>query len=165
MFGTDVRWSHRSPDMVVHVHVKHMFVASERWWNRIAILINRAIVRPAHPWLRLFGCTSYTNNPGIEWQNWLRSFDAMIRACCIRDDYRKPDLLLFYGGQKAQQLFNTLPGLPSVQLCGPRLNVEQYTPNMTVRIEEAVAHWPYWLCSFCRKKIERAIGISYENET
>lgn len=85
-----------------------------------------------------FDYTLHNNDVGIEWQHWLRSFEAMIRAGRILDDEWKFDLLIFYAGQKVQQLFDTLPELPGSQLRGPRMGTEQYTPNMST-FEEAVA--------------------------
>lgn len=84
-----------------------------------------------------FDYSAHTNDVGIEWGNWLGSFDAMIRASRIEDNQWKADLLLFYAGQKVQQLFKTLPEVPGVNLRGPRTNADTYTPNMNV-YEEAV---------------------------
>lgn len=88
--------------------------------------------------LQPFDYATHTDNVGVEWRKWLRSFEVMIRANRIQDDEWKFDLLLHYAGPSVQQLFETLPELPAVEKRGPRLNVEQYVPNMT-HFEEAVA--------------------------
>lgn len=88
--------------------------------------------------LQNFDYASYTDDVGIEWRKWLRSFETMARASRISDDDWKNDLLLHYAGPSVQQLFDTLPDLPCGNLRGPLLNVENYTPNMS-SYEETVA--------------------------
>lgn len=85
-----------------------------------------------------FDYATHTNNVGIEWENWLGSFEAMIRASRIENEQWKVDLLLFHGGRKIQQLFKALPDAPGTLMRGPRPDIDLYTPNMTV-YEEAVA--------------------------
>lgn len=88
--------------------------------------------------LQAFDYTAHADNVGIEWQKWLRSFETMIRASRIDDENWKKDLLLHYAGSSVQQLFDTLPELAGVELRGPLMNIEHYTPNMT-SYEEARA--------------------------
>lgn len=87
--------------------------------------------------LQTFQYASFSDDVGIEWRKWLRSFETMIRASRISDDEWKRDLLLHYAGPSVQQLFDTLPDQPGSNLRGPLMNVENYTPNMT-SYEEAV---------------------------
>lgn len=84
-----------------------------------------------------FDYAIHTDDAGVEWRKWVRSFEAMIRASRIQDDDWKRDLLLHYAGSSVQQLFETLPELPSAEKRGPVLNVDQYVPNMT-SFEEAI---------------------------
>ena len=84
-----------------------------------------------------FDYTDYAIDCGLEWRKWLRSFETMIRASRIEEDEWKKDLLLHYAGAKVQELFDTLPEIPSPKLRGPRPNVTHYTPNMTA-YEEAI---------------------------
>lgn len=85
-----------------------------------------------------FDYTAHTDNVGMEWRKWLRSFETMIRASRITDDEWKIDLLLHYAGPRMQTLFATLPECPGQQQQGPLINVERYVPHMT-KYEEAVA--------------------------
>ncbi|XP_055604197.1 uncharacterized protein K02A2.6-like [Uranotaenia lowii] len=78
-----------------------------------------------------FDYASHTDDAGIEWQKWIRSFETMIRASRIEDEDWKKDLLLHYAGPNVQQLFDTLPEVPGTEMRGPLLNIEHYTPNMT----------------------------------
>lgn len=88
--------------------------------------------------LQTFDYASHTDDVGIEWRKWLKSFETMVRASRVSDEEWKKDLLLHYAGPDVQQLFDTLPDLPSSEMRGPLKNVECYTPNMT-SYEEAVA--------------------------
>lgn len=88
--------------------------------------------------LQMFDYAAHTDDVGIEWKKWLRSFETMIRASRVDDDDWKKDLLLHYAGPSVQQLFDTLPELAGVEMRGPLLNIENYTPNMTT-YEEARA--------------------------
>ncbi|XP_062541036.1 uncharacterized protein K02A2.6-like [Armigeres subalbatus] len=88
--------------------------------------------------LQPFDYASHTDDAGIEWSKWLRSFETMIRASRIEDDEWKRDLLLHYAGPSVQQLFDTLPEIPGTEMRGPLLHIEHYTPNMTI-YEEARA--------------------------
>lgn len=81
--------------------------------------------------LQAFDYGSFTDDVGIEWRKWLRSFETMMRASRINDEEWKKDLLLHYAGPSVQLLFDTLPEQPDVGLRGPLLNVERYVPNMT----------------------------------
>ncbi|XP_055525274.1 uncharacterized protein K02A2.6-like isoform X2 [Wyeomyia smithii] len=81
--------------------------------------------------LQAFDYVSFTDDVGIEWRKWLRSFETMMRASRIDDEEWKKDLLLHYAGPSVQLLFETLPELPEVEMRGPLLNVERYFPNMT----------------------------------
>lgn len=85
-----------------------------------------------------FDYASHTDDVGIEWRKWLRSFETMARASRINDYDWKKDLLLHYAGPSVQQLFDTLPDLLCRNLRGPLINVESYVPNMT-SYEETVA--------------------------
>lgn len=88
--------------------------------------------------LQSFDYASHSDDVGIEWRKWLRSFETMIRASRIDDDDWKKDLLLHYAGSSVQQLFDTLPEVPGTEMRGPLLNIDHYTPNMT-SYEEAKA--------------------------
>ncbi|XP_062710656.1 uncharacterized protein K02A2.6-like [Aedes albopictus] len=88
--------------------------------------------------LQMFDYAAHTDDVGIEWKKWLRSFETMIRASRIEDEDWKKDLLLHYAGPSVQQLFDTLPEPAGVEMRGPLLNIENYTPNMT-SYEEARA--------------------------
>lgn len=88
--------------------------------------------------LQAFDYAAHTDDVGIEWRQWLKSFETMARASRISDDEWKKDLLLHYAGPTVQQLFDTLPDLPGADMRGPLINVNNYTPNMTC-YEEAVA--------------------------
>lgn len=98
--------------------------------------------------LQPFDFAAHTNNVGIEWENWLRSFNGFLRASRIEDDQWKVDLLLFYVGSKVQQLFKTMLEILGSHLRGPRANISLYPPNMTV-YEEAVTK----LNAFFLKKV------------
>lgn len=89
------------------------------------------MVRTLGMQLQAFDYASFTDDVGIEWRKWLRSFETMMRASRIDDEEWKKDLLLHYAGPSVQQLFDTLPELPEVEMRGPLRNVEHYTPNMT----------------------------------
>lgn len=101
-------------------------------------LIVADVIRTLGLQLQTFEYSSHTDDVGIEWRKWLRSFETMIRASRISDDEWKRDLLLHYAGPSVQQLFDTLPELPDSDMRGPLVNIEQYTPNMT-SYEEAVS--------------------------
>nr|XP_029732539.1 uncharacterized protein LOC115268569 [Aedes albopictus] len=88
--------------------------------------------------LQPFDYAAHTDDVGIEWRKWLRSFETMIRASRVDDEEWKRDLLLHYAGSSVQQLFDTLPEVPGIEMRGPLLNIEHYTPNMT-SYEEARA--------------------------
>ncbi|XP_065080271.1 uncharacterized protein LOC135703086 [Ochlerotatus camptorhynchus] len=88
--------------------------------------------------MQVFDYASHTDDVGIEWRKWLKSFETMVRASRISDEEWKKDLLLHYAGPNVQQLFDTLPDLPSSEMRGPLMNVDNYTPNMT-SYEEAAA--------------------------
>ncbi|XP_058464383.1 uncharacterized protein LOC131438388 [Malaya genurostris] len=88
--------------------------------------------------LQVFDYATHIDNVGVEWRKWLRSFETMIRASRIDDEDWKKDLLLHYAGPSVQLLFDTLPELAKVEMRGPLLNVDNYTPNMT-SYEEACA--------------------------
>ncbi|XP_058814906.1 uncharacterized protein LOC131678679 [Topomyia yanbarensis] len=88
--------------------------------------------------LQSFDYASHTDDVGIEWRKWLRSFETMTRASRIDDEDWKKDLLLHYAGPSVQQLFDTLPEVPGTGMRGPLSNIEHYTPNMT-SYEEARA--------------------------
>lgn len=88
--------------------------------------------------LQPFDYASHTDDAGAEWRKWLRSFETMIRASRIDDEDWKKDLLLHYAGPSVQQLFDTFPEMPGIDVRGPLLNIEQYVPNMT-SYEEARA--------------------------
>lgn len=88
--------------------------------------------------LQPFDYASHTDDAGIEWRKWLRSFETMIRASRIDDEDWKKDLLLHYAGPSVQQLYDTLPEVPGTDMRGPLRNIEHYTPNMT-SYEEARA--------------------------
>lgn len=88
--------------------------------------------------LQPFDYATHSDDVGIEWRKWLRSFETMIRASRIDDEEWKKDLLLHYAGSNVQQLFDTLPEVPGTEMRGPLLNIEHYTPNMT-SYEEARA--------------------------
>ncbi|XP_062533293.1 uncharacterized protein K02A2.6-like isoform X1 [Armigeres subalbatus] len=96
------------------------------------------MIRPLGLQLQSFDYTSHTDDVGSEWRKWLRSFETMVRASRIDDEEWKKDLLLHYAGQNVQQLFDTLPEAPGIEMRGPLLNIESYTPNMT-SYEEARA--------------------------
>lgn len=81
--------------------------------------------------LQPFDYASHTDDVGIEWRKWLRSFETMIRASRIDDEDWKNDLLLHYAGRNVQELFDTLPDLPGPDTRGLLVNIEHYTPNMT----------------------------------
>ncbi|XP_035901959.1 uncharacterized protein K02A2.6 isoform X2 [Anopheles stephensi] len=85
-----------------------------------------------------FNYEEHSENTGVEWKKWLRSFEFTIKACRIVDEDWKKDLLLHFVGPNVQQIFETLPELPNTEMRGPLANVEQYTPNMSA-YEEAVA--------------------------
>lgn len=85
-----------------------------------------------------FDYTAHTDDVGVEWSKWLRSFETMIRASRVDDEDWKRDLLLHFAGSSIQQLFDTLPELAGAEFRGPLLNIEHYTPNMT-NYEEARA--------------------------
>ncbi|XP_061499294.1 uncharacterized protein LOC133391233 isoform X1 [Anopheles gambiae] len=85
-----------------------------------------------------FSYEGYSENIGVEWKKWLRSFEIMLRACRIDDDDWKKDLLLHFVGSNVQQIFDSLPELPNTDSCGPLANVERYTPNRTA-YQEAIA--------------------------
>lgn len=85
-----------------------------------------------------FEYSTHTDGVGVEWRKWLRSFETMIRAGRIQDDEWKRDLLLHHAGPSVQQLFETLPEVPSLEKRGPLLNTDRYVPNMTC-YEESVA--------------------------
>ncbi|XP_058827476.1 uncharacterized protein LOC131687412 [Topomyia yanbarensis] len=81
--------------------------------------------------LQPFDYASHTDDVGIEWRKWLKSFETMVRASRIENDEWKNDLLLHFAGSSVQQLVDTLPELPESNMRGPLVNVECYTPNMT----------------------------------
>ncbi|XP_055633951.1 uncharacterized protein LOC129774257 [Toxorhynchites rutilus septentrionalis] len=81
--------------------------------------------------LQAFDYGSFTDDVGIEWRKWLRSFEAMMRASRIDDEDWKKDLLLHYAGPSVQLLFDTLPELPEKEMRGPLFNAERYILNMT----------------------------------
>ena len=60
-----------------------------------------------------FNYEGYSENIGVEWKKWLRSFEIMLRACRIDDDDWKKDLLLHFVGSNVQQIFDSLPELPN----------------------------------------------------
>ncbi|XP_055640757.1 uncharacterized protein LOC129778105 [Toxorhynchites rutilus septentrionalis] len=88
--------------------------------------------------LRPFDYASHSDDVGIEWRKWMRSFETMVRASRIEDEEWKKDLLLHYAGPSVQQIFDSLPEAPGTDMRGPLLNIEHYTPNMTA-YEEARA--------------------------
>ncbi|XP_058839240.1 uncharacterized protein LOC131694764 [Topomyia yanbarensis] len=81
--------------------------------------------------LQAFDYGAHTDDVGIEWRKWLRSFETMIRASRVDDKDWKKDLLQNYAGPSVQQLFDTLPELAGVEMRGPLINVDHYMPNMT----------------------------------
>ncbi|XP_040159183.1 uncharacterized protein K02A2.6-like [Anopheles arabiensis] len=85
-----------------------------------------------------FNYEGHRENLGNEWKKWIKSFEIMLRASRIDDEEWKKDLLLHFVGPKVQQIYETLPELPSIEKRGPLSNIEQYTPNMN-SYEEAVA--------------------------
>ncbi|XP_055633425.1 uncharacterized protein LOC129773799 [Toxorhynchites rutilus septentrionalis] len=87
--------------------------------------------------LQPFDYASHTDDVGIEWRKWLKSFETMVRASRIDDEEWMKDLLLHFAGPNVQQLFDTLPELPDSGMRGPLMNVDTYTPNMSC-YEEAV---------------------------
>lgn len=88
--------------------------------------------------LQPFDYAAHTDDVGVEWRKWMRSFEVMTRASRIKDEDWKFDLLLHYAGPGVQHLFETLPELPGIEKRGPITNGDQYVPNMT-HYEEAVA--------------------------
>lgn len=102
------------------------------------------LVRSLGLQLHTFNYASHTDDVGIEWRKWLKSFETMVRASRISDEEWKKDLLLHYAGPNVQQLYDTLPDLPGSDIRGPLMNVDNYTPNMT-SYEEAAAK----LNAFC----------------
>ncbi|XP_049299930.1 uncharacterized protein K02A2.6-like [Anopheles funestus] len=88
--------------------------------------------------LQPFNYEGHSESIGVEWKKWLRSFEFMLRACRVDDEGWKKDLLLHFLGPNVQQIFETLPDLPNINMRGPFLNVERYTPNMTA-YQEAIA--------------------------
>lgn len=87
--------------------------------------------------LQPFDYASHTDDVGVEWRKWMRSFEIMTRASRIQDEDWKFDLLLHYAGPGVQHLFETLPKLPGIEKRGPISNTDQYVPSMT-HYEEAV---------------------------
>lgn len=101
-------------------------------------LVVADVIRTLGLQMQTFDYASFTDDVGIEWRKWLRSFETMTRASRISEDEWKRDLLLHYAGPSVQQLFETLPDLPECDMRGPLVNIEQYTPNMT-SYEEATS--------------------------
>ncbi|XP_055916386.1 uncharacterized protein LOC129949139 [Eupeodes corollae] len=56
-----------------------------------------------------FDYTLYEENCGLEWRNWLRSFEWYLKATHIEDDSEKFVKLLHLAGRKVQELYEALP--------------------------------------------------------
>lgn len=53
-----------------------------------------------------FDYTVYGDNCENEWKLWLRSFELFMKASNVTDDEQKQTMLLHFGGQKVQELYD-----------------------------------------------------------
>lgn len=73
------------------------------------------MIRTLVPQMQAFDYASYTDEVGIEWRKWLRSFETIIRASHIDDE----GFITPLHEPSVQQLFDSLPELPELDMSGP----------------------------------------------